>query len=900
MPAPATPPTSRLRRTARIAVAAYLALLTASHAVESLVGPWYVPPPAEVGARLIDVPATDDDGPVADRTTSVAYLEWGRERATLRSPVLLLHGSPGQALDFARLGPLLARDRRVIAVDLPGFGNSDALAPSYSNRAHAHAVLEVLNALGIDRAHFVGWSNGGGVALHAADIAPDRVASIALVAATGVQETEGTGSYFFERVKYAVGFVAVVVAPELVPHFGALADRGMRHAFIRSFWDTDQRLVEPVMERLTVPALVLHGRNDFLVPAWGAVEHHERMSTSRLVLIDASHFLPFLQAEETATHLLSFLARHDAPGVPPLTYAADLAPDPRVGAVGKAAELLDGVRLLPWWAVGGALLLLARLRPEHTAALAALLVATLRLDFGLAAAALAAGLCLRSLCISLPAARSGAAIPVDTDWARRFAGASAARPGDPPPLRSLWHTFTAVLVACFQPWQRDEASRSLGSLRAIGPASLLGLGAGSLLWATLVLVAATVVAQAVLEPLEDSLGLGGVAIACVGTVLAARAATHAATWSGRRRLIAALDRLPRHEYWPPFVFYLPLLPWIAWLSLRHRGLMTWTCCNPAIPFGGGIVGESKSDILRALAHAGPAVMPSALIQPGPVDQRLESLRSAMRGPGGVGPYPIVLKPDTGQRGYGVRVIRSDDDALGYFKAMPRAVVAQAFHPGPHECGITWVRDPDAPPGRIGRVYAVTRKEFPSVVGDGRRTLEELIYRDRRYRRQAGVFLARFAGSRAWVPFAGETVRLAQSGNHAQGTLFRDGADLITPALEARIDSVIAAYASPVGTPTDPGIDYARLDIRYESDELLREGRGVGIVELNGTTGEPTNLYDPGRSVVWAYSVLFGQWSRLYRLGAARRGRGVRAIGLRSLLTAWRGFARGRPPLGVAD
>ncbi len=900
MPTPATNPPSRLRRTARVAVAVYLALLTASHAVQSLVGPWYVPPPADVGARLVEVPATDELGPVPDRTNSVAYLEWGRERATTHAPVVLLHGSPGQALDFVRLGPLIARERRVVAIDLPGFGNSDALVPSYSNRAHAHAVLEVLDALNIERAHLVGWSNGGGVALHAADIAPDRVASIALLAATGVQETEGTGSYFFERVKYGAGFLAVVVVPELVPHFGALADRGMRHAFIRSFWDTDQRLVEPVMERLTVPALVLHGRDDFLVPAWGAVEHHERMSTSRLVLIDASHFLPFLQAEETATHLLSFLARHDAPGVPPLTYSADLAPDPRVGAVGHAAELLDAVRTLPWWAVGGAFLLLARLRPEHAAALAALLVATLRLDFGLAAAALAAGLCLRSLSISLAAARSGLQLPADADWARRFAGTTAERPDEPPPPRTLWRTFTAVLLSCFQTWQRDEASHALGARRALGPASLLGLTAGSLLWATLVLIAATLAAQALLEPLEDSLGLAGVALACFATLLAVRVASSVVTWHGRRRVIAAVDRLHRHEYWPPFVFYLPLLPWIAWLSIRHRGLMTWTCCNPAIPFGGGIVGESKAEILHALASAGPDVMSAALLEPAPTDQRLNALRNAMLNPGGIGPYPVVLKPDTGQRGYGVRLVRSDLDARCYFDAMPRAVVAQAYHPGPHECGITWVRDPDPPPGRIGRIYAVTRKDFPVVVGDGRHTVEELVLRDRRFRRQSPVFLARFVGSRAWVPAHGQRVRLAQSGNHAQGTLFRDGEDLITPALEARIDSIIAAYASPVGTPTDPGIDYARLDLRYESDDLLRAGRGIGIVELNGTTGEPTNLYDPGRSVVWAYSVLFGQWSRLYRLGAVRRGRGVRPIGLRSLLAAWWGFARGRPPLGVAD
>ena len=65
---------------------------------------------------------------------------------------------------------------------------------------------------------------------------------------------------------------------------------------------------------------------------------------------------------------------------------------------------------------------------------------------------------------------------------------------------------------------------------------------------------------------------------------------------------------------------------------------------------------------------------------------------------------------------------------------------------------------------------------------------------------------------------------------------------------------------------------------------MRAGR-FAVVELNGTTAESTNLYDPTRSVLWAWGVLYRQWRELYRLGAWRRGQGVEPIRWRTLVRA---------------
>jgi hypothetical protein len=145
--------------------------------------------------------------------------------------------------------------------------------------------------------------------------------------------------------------------------------------------------------------------------------------------------------------------------------------------------------------------------------------------------------------------------------------------------------------------------------------------------------------------------------------------------------------------------------------------------------------------------------------------------------------------------------------------------------------------------------------------------------------------------------AGEVMRLGVAGNHCQGTLFSDGADLITPELSQAIDRVALAYRDP---QNGGGLDYGRFDLRYTSDEELRAGRGFAIIELNGTMSESTNMYDPARSAWWTWSVLFRQWRTMFRLGAIRRRMGQKWMSLTEIRRAARDHFRGRPGSSVAD
>lgn len=348
-----------------------------------------------------------------------------------------------------------------------------------------------------------------------------------------------------------------------------------------------------------------------------------------------------------------------------------------------------------------------------------------------------------------------------------------------------------------------------------------------------------------------------------------------------------------HEFWPAWLLYAPIMPYIGWLMVRHGGVTVFTACNPGISHGGGFIGESKSEIMSALPQE-PSVAKTVLIPVGEVEARLSALRVAI---GGGLSFPLILKPDAGQRGHGVRLVRDEGAARVYFAEMTNAAVAQAYALGPCECGVLWIRHEPGDAqgqtrGETGFIYAVTRKEFPVVVGDGRRTLGQLVEGHARFALQARVFRARYAAAWGSVPAMGERVRLAEAGNHCQGTLFRDGADLVTPELSRAIDTLAANFAG--------GLDVGRFDIRYTSDGALRRGEGFTIVELNGTTSEPTNMYDPDRSVVWAWGVLARQWGRIFALGAWRRRAGRPTVSFGELWRAWRGHAAGVRGSAVSD
>src|SRR5260221_6494636 len=110
-------------------------------------------------------------------------------------PVVFVHGFAADKESWLLLARLLDKRRAFVIPDLPGFGAAGEIPPERASaRAQSHALLAILDALGHPRAHLVGSSMGGGIALRTAVDAQERVASLILVGSVGpvVQPNELT------------------------------------------------------------------------------------------------------------------------------------------------------------------------------------------------------------------------------------------------------------------------------------------------------------------------------------------------------------------------------------------------------------------------------------------------------------------------------------------------------------------------------------------------------------------------------------------------------------------------------------------------------------------------------------------------------------------------------------
>jgi membrane protein DedA with SNARE-associated domain len=333
-------------------------------------------------------------------------------------------------------------------------------------------------------------------------------------------------------------------------------------------------------------------------------------------------------------------------------------------------------------------------------------------------------------------------------------------------------------------------------------------------------------------------------------------------YKGRRLLLSSYRRVTRWEFWPLWVFYIPIVIYIIYLGLKHRSLTLFTAVNPAIPES-GFIGESKSAILQGLASADGFMARHVVIKSSlSKDERLQRAREFMAANHLT--LPIVIKPDQGQRGAGVTIARAQQQLEECLASIDFDVIVQEYVDG-HEFGIFYVRYPDTDKGFI---YSITDKRLISVVGDGERTLEELILADDRAVCMARLHLQKHEKNLHNVPAPGEKIKLVEVGTHCRGAMFLNGEFIKTPALEAKINEISKSFS---------GFYFGRYDIRTPSLDAIKNGAGFKVVELNGVTSEATHIYDPKNSLLEGYRVLMKQWRMAFEIGARNRQRGVKPV-----------------------
>jgi len=435
---------------------------------------------------------------------------------------------------------------------------------------------------------------------------------------------------------------------------------------------------------------------------------------------------------------------------------------------------------------------------------------------------------------------------------------------------SAWFSrrgLAVIFISRFTPGLRLPTYFAAGVLRTNPLSFLLYFSLACLLWAPSLVWFASQFgdrAEDVLQRFEDHaawilVGLGGLVF------LMTRLIVPLFSWRGRRMLVGAMRRQWCWEYWPRWRLYWPVFGTILWQAVRYRSLTLVAAVNPTIE-GGGLVGESKGALLTKLAGDSVPAMCLFLGTESASERvlRLEQWRQQK-----ATSYPLILKPDAGERGNGVVLIHNQAEAATWFANFPGAAIAQPFIRG-FEFGISYLRFPGE---AFGKVVSISAKQPPVVCGDGKNNLEHLILQHPRHVAMARGLLATNAKRIFSVPLAGEEVELSPLGTHSRGAAFLDRNDLHTPALENAIDEI---------SQRAPGFYLGRYDIRVPSVADLQAGCNIQVLELNGLTGEPAHIYDPQHSVAYARKVLRQTWRAAFQIAAANVKAGATPTSLRGL------------------
>ncbi len=439
----------------------------------------------------------------------------------------------------------------------------------------------------------------------------------------------------------------------------------------------------------------------------------------------------------------------------------------------------------------------------------------------------------------------------------------------------------AVLLSRFVPGMRLPTFIGAGLLRASPLRFLCSTIGATLIWTLTLLTASIYFGERVLPMLGRYRWPVAILLLVIILIAQRLAKNKMAPPSTEEEEVSPVSFF---EFWPPFMFYFPVSLWYAWLSLRHLSFTLPTVANPNI-YAGGLIFESKNDILAQVPksqreHFAPHA-PFRHDSPEDVDKAEAAMKAA-----GIS-YPIVAKPDKGQRGNGVQPVDSREELAEYLGAFPLGhdIQLQQRVPFENEVGILYYRLPEE---ETGHIYSVTRKYFPTVTGDGTQTIAQHIGADPRARLLKHIYFPRHEERLDHVLNVGEEYALVFSGSHAGGAIFKNGRDIITPEIEARIDEISRAL---------PKFYFGRFDIRFSDEESFRRGKNFQIVEINGAGAESTHIWDGDTRLRDAYKTLFQQFTILFQIGAQNRRRGYKALGPIRLLRdclAYRRLSRDYP------
>lgn len=252
-------------------------------------------------------------------------------------PLVFVHGLSGSWQNWLEQLPVFAREHRVIAMDLPGFGESPLPSQPISIANYGRWLDALFAALGIEGAAVVGNSMGGFIAAETAIAFPHRVERLVLVSAAGLTIEHQRDDRILRALEVTEN-VSQIVMQHLMARSDALIKRPRSRRAMLSIVAKDAAKLHPALAReqirgtgkpgfvaaldaltsypirdrlgdISCPTLIVWGKDDFLVPVRDAYEFAELIPDSELIVWeDTGHVSMLERPEEFNAALTEFLA----------------------------------------------------------------------------------------------------------------------------------------------------------------------------------------------------------------------------------------------------------------------------------------------------------------------------------------------------------------------------------------------------------------------------------------------------------------------------------------------------------------------------------------------------------------------------------------------------------------
>ncbi|MBO1320748.1 hypothetical protein [Acanthopleuribacter pedis] len=308
------------------------------------------------------------------------------------------------------------------------------------------------------------------------------------------------------------------------------------------------------------------------------------------------------------------------------------------------------------------------------------------------------------------------------------------------------------------------------------------------------------------------------------------------------------------KYIPFWTFHVPTVPYIAFLALKARSPFFFGATNPCMA-DHGFRPMTKHQLLDQID---PTFLPKTIVVER--DANLDEVEKTL-GEAGL-TYPIVAKPNRGERGWRVEKVRDRESLQSYLNNSNCQVILQEYLSQPHELGVFYWRMPGE---KKGHISSIVRKELYQVVGDGKSSLGNLVEAQPEKLRFFPAVRENFADRMDDIIPDGEIVVLDIVGHMSHGTVFKAANALVNERVCETFDQISAGI---------DGFYYGRYDVKVADLARFQTGEAPKVLEINLTASIPSHIFDPEVSIWEAYRVMFYHWNVLYEIARANNRRGV--------------------------